>query len=225
MKIKLVSDFTDYYDHHFDLEGNIFRRVTTDGLDRIGILEYLEKLEFTVPVYGTVNSLKLKPDDLIVVHHNLRAHRGEEKELFLYQDALENYPESLGVKYIPFHADSDIPENTKGLSWRYLQIGVESFWLQYSSVDDWRSNCGDCQIKLSFRDKTELFSDHQYDDLLIFKYPLFAVDFVPTKDKLYAVDFNIAPGVRGSGVENILNAKEAALSIRTAYEILHEEHG
>ena len=66
MKLKLISDFTDYWDYMMDSEGEIFRRVTTDGLNRHELLEYLQKLEFTVPCYGSVKELSaiLKPQDI-----------------------------------------------------------------------------------------------------------------------------------------------------------------
>jgi hypothetical protein len=95
--------------------------------------------------------------------------------------------------------------------------------LEYTSIEDWRSNCGDGDIQLFFRDKTELLSDHQYKDLLIFKYPLFAIDFVPVDNEIYAVDFNIAPQVKGTGVEKVLTAKEAVDSIKKAYAKLKKD--
>ena len=42
--------------------------------------------------------------------------------------------------------------------------------------------------------------------------PLFAIDFVVGQE-LYAIDFNVAPGIRGSGVEKLLTAKEVVESI------------
>lgn len=224
MKLKLISDFHDYYDHQFDLEGETFRRVTTDGLSRQELLEYLQKLEFTVPTFGTVRELGslLEPQDRVVLHHDIWAHRGDGKELTTMKEALEKYPDVLATQFIQFNVPGTKPE-VKGLSWRYLQIGTESFWIEYTSTEDWRSNCGDGDINLFFRDKTELFSDHQYDDLLRFKFPLFAVDFVPDGETLYAVDFNIAPGVRGTGVEKLLPAKEAAKAIKNAYKLLKKE--
>jgi hypothetical protein len=224
MKLKLISDFTDYYDHHFDAEGDTFRRVTTDGLNRIEILDYLHQLEFTTPLCGTPLELasELEPDDKIVLHHDLYVHRGEGKTLSTMKEALKDFPETFATQFIPFNVPGTKPE-VKALSWRYLQIGTEAFWLEYTSTEDWRSNVGDGDILLFFRDKTELFSDRQYDVLLKFKFPLFAVDFVPDGDKLYAVDFNIAPGVRGTGVEKLLSPKEAVKAIKTAYKLLKKE--
>ena len=222
MKLKLISDFTDYWDYMMDSEGEIFRRVTTDGLNRHELLEYLQKLEFTVPCYGSVKELSaiLKPQDRIVLHHDIWAHRGEGKELSTITEAILKYPDTLATQFIQFNVPGTPPE-VKGLSWRYLQVGTESFWLEYTSTEDWRSNCGEGDIKLSFRDKTELFSNHQYEDLLKFKFPLFAVDFVPDGDTLYAVDFNIAPGT--APIKQLMTPREVVDAIKKAYSILKEE--
>jgi hypothetical protein len=224
MKLKLVSDFRDYFDYLFDNEGEVFRRVTTDGLNRIEILEYLQKLEFKTPLFGTVLELSkhLIPTDIIILHHDLNAHRGEGKQLISLEDALKEFSNVFATQFIQFKVKDMKPE-VKGLSWRYLQVGTESFWLEYTSIEDWRSNCGDGDIQLFFRDKTELLSDHQYKDLLIFKYPLFAIDFVPVDNEIYAVDFNIAPQVKGTGVEKVLTAKEAVDSIKKAYAKLKKD--
>ena len=46
--------------------------------------------------------------------------------------------------------------------------------------------------------------------------PLFAVDFVVGKE-MYAVDFNISPGVRGSGVEKIVRPYEVVEYLSQSY--------
>jgi hypothetical protein len=223
MGIKLVSDFVDFYDFEFsDPNGDsVFRRVTTDGLDRYEMLVYLEKLEFLVPLYGTAKELSdmMEPHEEIILHTDIYAHRGDGKERSTIAEALAKCPETLATRFIPFDVPNTPPE-VKGLSWRYLQVGTETFWLQYTSTEDWRSNCGEGDVELFFRDKTQLFNNHQYKDLLIYKYPLFAIDFVPSGEDLYAVDFNIAPQVRGTGVNKILSASDAAKAITTAYERL-----
>src|SRR5574338_581827 len=85
------------------------------------------------------------------------------------------------------------------LSWRMLQIGPYRFWIEYQSRNDWRSNCGDCACTLIGAEKDAGL----YPGLEAYK--LFAVDFV-LGQHLYAIDFNIAPGVRGTGVEAFLTS-------------------
>jgi hypothetical protein len=127
---------------------------------------------------------------------------------------LLSHPYALASKFIQFNVPDAKPE-IKGLSWRYLQIGTESFWLEYTSTEDWRSNCGEGDINMFFRDKTELFPDKSYKKMP--KYPLFAIDFVPDGDVIYAIDFNIAPGISGTGVDKLMSSIEIVESIKKAY--------
>ena len=119
-------------------------------------VQYLQKLDFTVPDYDLVKNLakKLNPLDQIVLYHDTHAHRGEGKTLSTIQDALIKHPNLLASRYISFKVPNTKSE-IKGLSWRYLQIGTEVFWVEYTSTTDWRSNCGDGDINLFFRDKND----------------------------------------------------------------------
>jgi hypothetical protein len=222
-KIKLVSDFWDYYDHWFDGSDAeiVFERRSTGGMDRLQMLEYLKSLGLRVPAFGCVRDLYDRKrrewqgnidivDSLlsVVVYLDERAHRGEGKVLLSLCDAMEQYPDHLATEYIPA-----LPSG-HGLTWRYLQVGDKVFWLEYTSRDDWRSNCGNVHIRVLSREKDS------YNERI--KYPLFAVDFVPAGNKLYAIDFNIAPGVKGTSVEELLPAREAAEAIKKAVVLFQE---
>lgn len=228
MKIKLVSDFTDYYDHWFDQEiepkvmsgedFDIFRRVSTTGLPRRECLQLLLSHGYDVPAFGEVTSLlskTRKPSHLhtiqkvsdecthLVVYTDEKAHCGDGKVLVTREEALAKYPEHWAMEYIP---------EPKGVSWRYLQFGYERFWLEYRSNEDWRSNRGDtiwCEVFC--REEPLLHPT--------ITMPLFAIDFVPGK-KFWAVDFNIAPGTRGSGIERMLPPKLAHETLVRAYQTL-----
>ncbi len=111
-KLKLVSDFRDYYDSWFDLEGEIFHRLTTGGMNRLEQLQFMEKNGLKVPKHGKVSSLDCEK---VVVYIDQTAHCGEGKLLLETKQALELYPDSLATEYI---------NKCPGLSWRYLQIGL-----------------------------------------------------------------------------------------------------
>lgn len=211
-KIKLISNFLDYYDHWFDGYDSdiIFKRMSNDGMPRKEMLEYLKKIGLRVPKFGKAAQLKSK---YVVVHLDQRLHCGEGKIKILLNDAIEQYPEHLAVEYIPHGS----------VSLRYLQIGSKYFWLKYTSQDDWRSNCGDVNIEILSNPGGE----RGYFDLdrqqKIFNHPLFAIDFIyqEQKNHLFAIDFNIAPGIKGTRIEDFLPAKELAGLIKA--EILREE--
>lgn len=218
MKLRLLSGFTDYYDHWFDLDAeHTLRRYGTDGLDRFCQLHLMERNGLKVPAYGTVKQLLGPPArygapemrvprlskkaQKLVIYTNVRAHCTEGKVLVSLDEAMEKYPDCLATEYI-----ADCP----GYSWRYLQMGMHGFWLECISTEDWRSNYGDGSWEVIGRE--EGWGPKPF----CLKLPLFAIDFV-IGDELYAVDFNVAPGVRGTGVDRLLAPKPAADSIKEAY--------
>lgn len=211
-KVKLLSDFVDYYDHWFDLEGEVFRRVSSDGMGRREMLEYLASLGLKTPPSGTVQELWDGYDDFdrqflsVVIYLDERAHRGEGKVRLPMTEAVQKYPEHFATLYIP-------STPLGAVSWRYLQVGDKVFWLEYASAD-WRSNYGEVEIRVLAQEK-----DGYHPQVNL---PLFAVDFV-VAEKLYAVDFNIAPQIKGTGVEEVLSAREAAESIKEAYRLFKKE--
>jgi hypothetical protein len=128
------------------------------------------------------------------------AHCGEGKIVIPLHKAMENYPNHLCSLFIA-------PLPGAATSLRCLQIGDRRFLLQYTSRDDWRSNCGDVEI-------TILAQKQEYHPKI--NLPLFAIDFIANTGELLAVDFNTAPQIRHTGIENLLPAKEAAEVIKKA---------
>lgn len=220
MNIRLLSDFTDYYDHWFDSSAKqTFRRYSTDGLDRFGQLDLMERNGLRVPPWGSVRRLVNDPGRYgapeaklpklsknaksLVVYTDPKAHCGEGKVLLSIDEAMARHPDCLATEYI-----ADCP----GLSWRYLQIGIHGFWLECRSDTDWRSNYGDGSWQVIGR------QEGWGPPPFVVKRPLYAIDFV-IGDRLYAVDYNVSPGVRGTGVERLLPPKHAAESIAKACEV------
>ncbi|RJX18212.1 MAG: hypothetical protein C4570_07165 [Ammonifex sp.] len=212
MRVKLRSDFWDYYDHWFDAVADVtFERFSRGGVNRREMFEFLESIDLRVPLYGKPREIFDRLGDFfrrrpqlveVVVYLDERAHQGEGKIKVLLPEALEKYPDYLALQYIPATPSGN------GVSLRYLQVGDKIFWLKYRSRNNWRSNCGDVEIRVLGQEK-----DGYHPKI---EHPLFAIDFVPTDDTLYAVDFNIAPQIRGTGVENLVPAKKAAEAIKKA---------
>jgi hypothetical protein len=208
VRLRLVSDFHDYYDQWFDRGGPEFRRMTTEGPSRPEMLyDEMDARGVKCLGYGLVKNvarfLTFYPAILeenltneflsslrLVVYLDEMAHRGEGKMIMNALDAVEKYPDHFCTEY---RADSAL-----ATSFRYLQIGKRAWWLRYWSTDDWRSNCGDVHIDL-LTEATDLYA---------LPYPLYAIDFIPTFDGLRACDLNIAPGLKGTGMEDVLKPKE-----------------
>ncbi len=203
-KIRLVSDFLDYYDHWFDREGHTFERLAHKGMPRRAALEYMFSLGLDVPLFGTVKELSQIPWlTNVVVYTDEMAHRGEGKLMMPLAQAIKQYPDNLATEYIPVTHNVN-----RGVSWRYLQIGNKYVWLKYQS-DDWRSNFGNVKISI-----LGIIGDGYHPKIHL---PLFAIDFIPA-NHVYAIDFNTAPQIRGTGIENILPARETAEAIKRAVE-------
>lgn len=202
MNIALKSDFRDYYDHwflnaHFHNDYKLaFTRNMDQGLSRPLMFDFMSKeLNLRVPQYGKISQLQslIDPNEYVVLHENLRIHVGEGKKLIRFKQIAST--DDFVVKYI-----DPSEENT---SYRYLRIGKKHFWFKYTSENDWRSNVGDVVIK---RIRNSMATLVNFD---VVKHPLYAIDFVKDKNgKMYALDFNESPGLKGTGIEEILKPKE-----------------
>lgn len=201
MKVKLVSDFRDFYDPWFDRDGDtVFRRMTTDGMDRIQMLEWLKKNHFNPPPYGFVRDL-WKDARKLVVYTDLRSHRGEGKLLLPSDQAFEQYPGGFASVYL------EGPARTT----RILKIGSMAFRLRYESDDKWRSNVGDVQITVE---------DIMTPPASLESFPLVAIDLVEGSDpdNPSAIDLNIAPGIQWTGVEDHLKGPEVVSLLSQSLE-------
>lgn len=214
--MKLVSDFCEAYDYHFNNNGPIFRRVTTDGLNKPDQFTFLLNAGFSVPPHGLVEDVRNQWwgqegiwVDNVVAYDDLNAHCGEGKTLLTRQTfhnlgGRQDTGREL-YRLCKLFCSAYLGKYTHvrpSVSWRLLKIGPHTFWLEYRSFDDWRSNCGDVDIQVIDVKLNE--GPHS-----TIKLPLFAIDFVIGKE-MWAVDFNIAPGIRGTGVERYLSGKQIA---------------
>jgi len=198
LKIKLLSNYSDFYDFAFDGVGYEFRRFSWDGLFRPAMLTFLAWHGFQPPKHGFVRDLAAEIPKL-VVYTDERAHRGDGKLLLTAQEALEKHPDAYASEYI-----ESPPE-----SLRLLQVGMMRWMLTYKSDDAWRSNVGN-EVEI------QIVGEHVGYNKDI-QLPLFAIDFVCDKDgNRYAVDFNIAPGLKWTGIDDRVKPVEVVELIRQA---------
>jgi hypothetical protein len=201
MLVRLFSDFHDYYDSLFDLEGMEFRRVTTEGMTRAEILGFLAYHGFATPLHGTVREVvdkfRLKSledggwdSDTFkrILEYNLElvvylndAHNGEGKVKIPALHALENYPGFYCTEFIS-------PQRpNRAVSFRHLQVGERNWLIRYANGNGWRSNRGrELQI--------EVLGEGAPGYHPKICHPIFAIDYVPDEiGRRLAVDFNTAP--------------------------------
>lgn len=193
--IQLRSDFRDWYDFGFDRCGMVFERYSAGGMARGEALQFMAGLGLRVPRYGMAREIipslladistdfrQLAANHLVdcVVYLDERSHCGEGKIRVSASEAMANYPDLLCAEYLPATPSGN------GRSLRYLQIGDRKWWIEYRSADDWRSNAGEVTTTVLAEEERGY---HPHIAL-----PLFAFDFIPAADGLYAVDYNTAPG-------------------------------
>lgn len=211
MKIKIKSDFRDYYDHAFcgsyEKPDAVFQRQSKGGMSRSAMFAAFELAGLLTPRHGMVRDLvpALKaeyanyPKALwqmmqVVVHIDEQAHAGEGKLALPYEEALSRYPKQFAVEFLPTVAGMG------AVSYRCLRIGLRIFVLRYTSMNDWRSNCGETHIEYlgstgEIDPETTLFFDLS---------PMIAIDYVQLGPVFYALDLNIVPGLKGTGIEKAM---------------------
>lgn len=217
MNLILTTDYRDYYDHAFDQDGTEFQRMSREGLDRRSMLDFLHSRGFRTPRYGTVEEIvprllaefdeciqQMAAESIvdIVVHTDQTVHCGEGKVKLSAAEALVKYPQHLGVEYIPATMSGS------GRSLRYLQVGNRRWWLEYWSLNDWRSNVGEGGCRII----TEEIPGYHHAWI---NQVMFAIDFVPAGSHLYAVDFNIAPGL--APLQDVLTPNEVVGLLKGAW--------
>lgn len=206
--MKLESDFRDYYDYAFPSQGKVtfYRNANDRSMSKLDQFHLLQKLDLRTPMYGTPKVLYangLGNDELVVVYTDDKAHCGEGKEMVDLSLALENHPNTLCSQWINTASSFD-----ESRSYRLLQIGDRAWWLKYEGQGGWMSNhCEETTIYIESECKP-------IDAEMLRPYPLFAIDFVypvntPYNDEIdlvngYAIDFNSAPGMKWTGINEIL---------------------
>jgi hypothetical protein len=200
-KIRLRSDFQDFYDREFSCLGSVeFVRLSRGGPSRPEMFAQLAAMGYWVPAHGRVRDLNSYPScmghmtDGLVIHDDVAAHRGEGKRLVSVGTA-NCWPDAFAVAYV----------NSRSSSLRHLVVGRRAFLLRYDSEDDWRSNCGNVRV--------QVLSELPICDRRGRTEPMFAVDFVCQfggDGRRWAIDLNVAPGLEGTGIEKLMSPAAVA---------------
>jgi hypothetical protein len=209
MKIQLKTDFRDYYDHVFYPDGGvIFERMAHDRqMPKQKQFEILRSAGLNVPELFQIGETYLHPPatslDKIVVYTDEHLHCGLGKHLLAYSD-LGSSDLPLQLNFTPWIDSTG--SLVEAVSHRYLQIGHLAFWLKYRGSGGWMSNHA-TNTDISIEDWCDLIPT-------LGGYPMCAIDFVIPFHKgspaIFAdvllngtaVDFNTAPGLRWTGLED-----------------------
>jgi len=237
-KVKLVSDFMDYYDHWFDKFNTTWRferSMVDPHMPRSRALDLMDKVGCYTPCHGTLDYVSYQygtPDEKYVVYYDEFAHAGEKKKLVYNEAAQDMHGSFYASRYVPLPKDI-IEAGWSALSYRVLVIGDNNhFTICYASKNSWMSNVDSDYIEVvnDYQDDFFKILCHFDQDQLAeyawklrpyLKYnPIYAVDFVighnenPNLYTIWAVDLNTSPGIKGSGVEEFKPAKEIVTDIK-----------
>lgn len=212
LKLKLKSDFSDWFDPCFDDEGIEFRRMTEDGPKRSQMFRIFQKIGLKTPFFGYFDTFLDYFDEnaLIIAHLDENAHCGEGKILKKLKDLTKVEKKCFLVQYIP--TSETFLKDYKSMTKRLLFIGHRCFCLYYMSHDDWRSNCGQCEVvNISEISPCPVWRNKIF-------YPLFGVDFVGNDTDWLAIDLNISPGTLGTGIQQYMSAAQIVLEIKAWFK-------
>lgn len=208
------SGWIDYYDHAFDAKGPdtpAWRRTDRPFPLRRECFWSMAQVGFRCVQNGVVSAFRSNDPATteLVVYTDETEHQGEGKVKLALAEATRLWPEAWASLYVP--PDAPIAE-----SLRLLRVGSFGCALLYQSTSDWRSNVGAVSIEVT---RSPLLEDKRgaLDYLMrLYKTPLLAVDLVPSPRGWLATDLNLAPGLRGTGIEELLPPREAFARLKEA---------
>ena len=224
MNVFLITDFEDYYDHHFGMKEYSdvdFKRISTDKPKGQDMFRLLRKMEFRTPVYGKTKymldklnefykkyDLEVTDDDKLIV-----SLENKEKLLLPIKEAIEKYPNNFSICHIPNIEHPD--KNIKSVLHRHVQIGSKFIWLRYSSTNLWVSNEKESTIEIL------KVSDRPPE----FEQPLYAIDYIYAPDyNFYCIGYDTSPILKGTGIENIIGSEEVVRLISEKVKVPVQEY-
>lgn len=189
--IRLVSNFTEPYDHHFASRHRTnlpaWERTTETERTREEDHRILAECGLLVPTVGPLSSFDINAE--VVAYVDQTSHRGEGKikasAQYLFMGGLDT--ETYCSEYV----------SGGSTSLRACWIGRSFYCWRYVQKDpkEWRSNVGDVEIVLE--DYVESLMEPVWNVGVALKAPLVAVDLVRRGDEWLAVDLATAPGLKG----------------------------
>lgn len=188
--MKLLSDFTDYYDAQFDNEGLEFKRYSNKGKHSpVSMWEILRLLEIhnNVPLFGYPYSLyhEMSPDEHVIVY--TQPYYKQTKQMTL-EEADKDFSSCLAVQVL---------KNTdpKVSFYKLLHIGKSILWLSYNTD-------GSCEVSSPIK------KNYEKDTYSCFK--LYSIDYIRDvkKNCIYAINLDTSPCLENTPVKNLLSPEK-----------------
>lgn len=208
--MRLITDYSQYYDAIFDGAGPEFHRLAfgRGGLSKRAQFELFERLGLAVPPHGTVADLALRFSPPRIWGSSLDPWWGETVELVVYEDEFAHggkgknrMPIGKAAQECPqAFASLYIPPARAAINFRHVRIGRIGIWLrQEGAAGEWRSNQRDSEKILVRSFHSESFPVPRV---------MWAIDFIPAPSGLMAIDFNTAPELSTLGDTSAITSEE-----------------
>ena len=159
--------------------------------DRLSIFTFLQYNDYPTPDYGRVKDLCGRHDPLTYLVVYPQSGRGLIMRLV---EAERRYPDAIASVFL---GDGISPFVVT----RQVQIGDRTYWIKYVS-EGWG--------KLGNGKVSRYMAGHHSK----IQATLFSIDLVQRGDTTFAIDFDMIPALRDSGLKDILSPKEVRKLIR-----------
>lgn len=191
--IKIISDFSDFYDSAQDKNSMyVYRRMRCEGMQRGSALKMLRNLG--------IDTIDIKPvsyfydDDVLLVYTNSKLHGGLGKIVMPCEKAKRLYSNCAASL---LNMDSDV-------SIKYIRVGTRSFRVILDRVDK-------ADIKYEFRGIEEIKKVHK--DLTIISQnkniPIYSIDYILSlNNSLIATDFNEVECLQSYNINKLMSSND-----------------
>lgn len=193
-RIKLVSDFDDYYDLGFCEDGIEYRRLLSERQGRGKLLTFLKSHGYPVIEFGQVSNMVDKAEKLVVYLNN--GHGPSSKIVCNSSDAFMAYRNYLCTVY---------SEGTNGFSMKVVQVGSRRFRVMMQN-ESGRLEHG--KVKSIEELPKELNKS--------INIPIFSIDYIPFGASLVATDFNEVQNLKDIGLDSILTPDDVLREVEIA---------
>ena len=186
--IKIVSDFSDFYDGLSDNKSIlVYNRQLCNSKQRGTALKYLRSINIKTLEVKQVSQF-YNDDELLVVYVNPFSHNGEGKKIMTVAEAQQSFSNCVASKYYV----------SDGLSIKFLQIGKIKINLCYKKIDAVTLDKGTL-VDLSI-------NRDDYNRLI--GLPIFSVDYISVDNQMIATDFNEVERLSDLHIDKYIGAQE-----------------
>lgn len=182
-RVKIISDFVDYYDYLADDSSRVvYKRMLSDNPTLVNALQTLRILGVKTIEIGTVRKLAFKEPKLIVYYDNKLGLSGT---IVDSRNALLICPNYLASKLYDGYEISSL--------YRYLQIGKMRYCIKYSGNEESTIVEHIKELKPSYNKSIT--------------HPIFSIDYIATNEGMLAINFSINQKLVDTGIEAVLSTE------------------